>query len=378
MDRHGRLRRPRDDETNQDTTRQADALAYPGFVHNQFQMPRYPRLALLAVAALFPVLGFGHSTQEAVAEMAAAARAWTGSLAADQQKDAVFTFTDKERENWHYIPRARQGIPFKAMTEPQRKLARALLETGLSPHGIAQVDMVMALEKVLFEIEHAAHRDDTLYFFSLFGKPAARGTWGWRVEGHHLSLNFTIIAGQRIVATPNFVGANPAEVRLAGPQSGRRALAAEEDLGRALVLSLSDAQRTKAVVAPSAPSDILTRNDDVAQPQQPVGLGYPEMNSSQQEQLRALVAVYANRLRPEVAAAELKKIADSGWNRLSFAWAGDLKPGEGHYYRIQSPDFVIEYDNTQNKANHIHTTWRVFKGDFGRDLLQEHYRDSHK
>jgi hypothetical protein len=341
-------------------------------------MPRYPRLALLAVAALFPVLGFGHSTPEAVAKMAAAAKAWTGSLTVDQQKDAVFTFADKERENWHYVPRSRKGIPFKAMTEPQRKLARALLECGLSDHGIKQTDMVMALERVLLEIEGAAHRDDTLYFFSLFGEPADRGTWGWRVEGHHLSLNFTLIDGQRIVATPNFVGANPAEVRIAGPQSGRRALAAEEDLGRALVLSCSNEQRAKAVVATSAPGDILTRNDEVAQPQQPAGLGYPEMNAGQQEQLRTLVAVYANRLRPEVAEAELKKIADSGWNRLSFAWAGGLKPGEGHYYRIQSPDFVIEYDNTQNRANHIHTTWRVFKGDFGRDLLQEHYQDSHK
>jgi hypothetical protein len=340
-------------------------------------MPRYPRLALLTVLALCPLAGFGHSTKEAAAEMAAAARAWTTSLTADQQKIALIAFPDKERENWHYIPRARQGLPYKAMTEPQRQLARTLLQSGLSGHGIEQAEMVMALERVLFEMEHAAHRDETLYYFSVFGEPSTNVTWGWRVEGHHLSVNFTIVDGLRIVATPNFVGANPGEVRIAGPQSGRRVLAVEEDLGRTLVLSCNDQQRAKAVVSDKAPGDILTRNDNVAKPQEPAGLVYADMTTDQQTQLKALVAVYANRLRPEIAEAELKKIADTGWDRLSFAWAGSTKPREGHYYRIQSPDFVIEYDNTQNNANHIHTVWRVFAGDFGRDLLQEHYKDSH-
>ncbi len=340
-------------------------------------MPRYPRLALLATLVLCPLFGLAHTTKEAAAEMAAAARSWTGSLTPDQQKMAIFAFPDKERENWHYIPRVRQGLPFKAMTDPQRLLARTLLASGLSHRGLEQADMVMALERVLFEIEHAPHRDETLYYFSVFGVPGPSSTWGWRVEGHHLSVNFTLVDGQRIVATPNFVGANPGEVRIAGPQHGRRVLAVEEDLGRALVLSCSDEQRAKAIVSATAPGDILTRNDNVAKPQEPAGLGYTEMTANQQTQFKALVAVYANRLRPEVAEAELKKIADADWNRLSFAWAGSVKPGEGHYYRIQSTDFVIEYDNTQNNANHIHTVWRVFNGDFGRDLLQEHYTDSH-
>ena len=341
-------------------------------------MPHYPRLVLIAAIALLPVAGFSHSTKEVIGEMADAAHNWADSLTPAQHKDAVFALTDTERENWHYIPRARKGVPFKAMTDPQRKLARTLLESGLSQHGIAQADMVMALERVLLEIENAAHRDDMLYYFSLFGEPGATGTWGWRVEGHHLSLNFTIVDGKRIVATPNFVGANPAEVRIAGPQSGRRALSTEEDLGRALILSCSDEQRIKAIVSATAPADILTRNDNIAKPQEPAGLGYTAMNSAQQAQLKALVTVYVNRLRPEVADVEMAKIADTGWNRLSFAWAGSVKPNEGHYYRIQSPDFIIEYDNTQNSANHIHTAWRVFDGDFGRDLLQEHFKDSHK
>ena len=211
----------------------------------------------------------------------------------------------------------------------------------------------------------------------LFRSPGTSSTWGWRVEGHHLSVNFTLVDGQRIVASPNFVGANPGEVRIAGPQHGNRVLAEEEDLGRVLVLSFNEAQRAKVIVSDKAPGDILTRNDNIAKPQEPAGLGYAVMTVDQQTQLKGLVAVYANRLRPEVAETELKKIADTGWNRLNFAWAGSVKPGEGHYYRIQSPDFVIEYDNTQNNANHIHTVWRVFNGDFGRDLLQEHYKDSH-
>ena len=354
------------------------ALANRSMMDSHHGMPRHPRLALLTAIALLPVLGFSHSPKEAAGEMAAAARAWTGALTPAQQKDAVFALTAPERENWHYIPRARQGLPFKAMTETQRKLARTLLESGLSPQGVAQADLVMALERVLFDLEKAPHRDDTLYYFSVFGEPSATGTWGWRVEGHHLSLNFTIVDGQRIVATPNFVGANPGEVRLAGPKLGSRALAPEEDLGRALVLSCNEAQRAQAVVSATAPGDILTRNDHIAKPQEPAGLGYAEMNATQQAQLKALVAVYAHRLRSEVAEAELGKIADTGWNRLSFAWAGSLQPGHGHYYRIQSPDFIIEYDNTQNNANHVHTVWRVFQGDFGRDLLQEHYMESHK
>jgi hypothetical protein len=340
-------------------------------------MSRYPRLALSTAIALLPVAGFCHSTDEAIREMTVAARAWTGSLTPAQHKDAVFELTAAERENWHYIPRARQGIPFKAMTEVQRRLARTLLKSGLSEHGLAQADMVIALERVLFDLEKAPHRDGTLYYFSIFGEPSGTRTWGWRVEGHHLSLNFTLVDGRRIVATPNFVGANPGEVRLAGPKQGSRALAPEEDLGRALVLSCNEAQRAKAIVADRAPGDILTRNDNAAQPQEPAGLGYAEMNADQQARLKALVAVYAHRLRPEVAEAELGKIADTGWDRLSFAWAGGLQPGQGHYYRIQSPDFIIEYDNTQNNANHVHTVWRNFGGDFGRDLLHEHYAQAH-
>jgi hypothetical protein len=308
--------------------------------------------------------------------MAAAAQGWLDSLTPDLRRQAAFDVAGDERDNWHYIPKPRQGVPLKQMDERQRHLARALLESGLSQHGLIQADAVMALERVLRAMEHSDHRDEELYYFTVFGTPGAAGPWGWRVEGHHLSVNFTL-AGDHISATPNFVGSNPAEVRLPGPQLGARALAEEEDLGRALARSLDADQRRTGILSIPAPGDILTRNEKQVGPLEPRGLGYAAMTPAQQDQLKALVALYASRLRPELAGAELKKIADSGWNHVSFAWAGGFEPGQGHYYRIENDEFVIEFDNTQNHANHIHTVWRSFQGDFGRDLLREHYQASH-
>lgn len=339
--------------------------------------PRYPRLVLIAAIFLLPLIGFGHSPTEAAQEMTTAAQSWLDTLTPELRKNAVFDFNDKERANWHYVPKTREGVSLADMNPAQRKLAKTLLASGLSEHGLVQAEAVIALENVLRVMEDAAYRDDALYFFTVFGQPGPASTWGWRVEGHHLSVNFTVVDGRKISVTPNFMGANPAEVRRAGPQLGRRALAAEEDLGRALALSLDDAQRRRAIISDRAPSEILTGADKQAKPLEPTGLGYADMNPDQQARLKALVETYANRLRPELAATELKKISDSGWNRISFVWAGGLKPSQGHYYRIQSPDFVIEYDNTQNGANHIHTVWRVFAGDFGRDLLREHYAADH-
>ena len=341
-------------------------------------MLRYPRSVLVAVIALLPLAGFAHSSEEAGREMATAAQSWLDSLTADQLKNTVFDFPDKERMNWYYIPKSREGLSLAKMNDSQRKLARDLLASGLSEHGLLQAEAVIALENILRVIEDSAYRDDALYFFTIFGQPDPVSTWGWRIEGHHLSLNFTVVDGRRISATPNFVGANPAEVRGSGPQSGRRALAPEEDLGRALVVSLDKAQQSRAIISDKAPGDILTRSDQQAKPPENAGLNYADMNPDQQTRFKALVETYASRLRPELAEAELKKISDTGWNRLGFAWAGGLQPGQGHYYRIQSPDFVIEYDNTQNGANHIHTVWRVFSGDFGRDLLREHYAADHQ
>jgi hypothetical protein len=197
------------------------------------------------------------------------------------------------------------------------------------------------------------------------------------LEGHHLSINFLITEKGEIAATPMFFGANPAEVRIDHEMKGCRALAAEEDLGRALMKSLDKEQRRAALIADTAPADIVTGADREANLAAPTGLSYNRMNEEQQKGLRELVTFYAGRLRAEIAERETQRIADLGWDKLHFAWAGGLEPGEGHYYRIHSPDFVIEYDNVQNGANHIHTTWRDFKGDFGRDLLREHHEEAH-
>lgn len=339
-------------------------------------MLRYPRFA-----ALLLLLGFhsalAHPEHAPGEEMAAAAHAWLASLDAPQRNQAVYALADDEREDWHFVPKSRNGLPLKAMTSTQRKLARDLTAAALSERGLLTTDAIIALEDVLFAMEGAGRRDRGLYYFTVFGTPDPHGTWGWRVEGHHLSVNLLIVDGAKVSATPMFFGSNPAEVRIEHAQKGRRALAAEEDQGRALMLALDEAQRRIALIADRAPADVVTGADREAKLAAPAGLPYVQMTADQQARLRALVEVYAGRLRPEIATAEIQKVADGGWNRVHFAWAGGLEHGDAHYYRIHGPEFVIEYDNTQNGANHIHTTWRDFKGDFGRDLLREHHLLDH-
>lgn len=331
---------------------------------------------LILVAALLALAPGLSQAADPATDMATAANAWLQSLGATQREQAVFPIDAGERENWHYVPLARKGIRLGGMNDRQRAAARQLLAAGLSQRGHLQVEAIIALENVLRVVEDSTRRNPELYYFTVFGSPGTGNAWGWRVEGHHLSINFTLAAG-RIAVTPLFFGANPAEVRVDHAQKGRRALAQEEDLGRALVRSLDASQRKVAIIADRAPSEIITGADREVKPLEPAGLAGASMTPDQQARLRALVETYAGRLRAEIAEFELQKIAAFGWDRVHFAWAGGLEPGEGHYYRIQGPGFLIEYDNTQNRANHIHTTWRSFQGDFGRDLLREHYQREH-
>jgi hypothetical protein len=339
-------------------------------------MPR--RLAPACVLLFSALAAFAHDEDSPASEMAAAAARWLQSLDTPQRQQASYAVDDAERENWHFVPRARKGLPLKAMTPGQRTLARGLVAAGLSERGLLTTDAIIALEDVLRAMSGSPVRDRELYFFTVFGSPDPHATWGWRIEGHHLSVNVLVVGGAKVSVTPMFLGSNPAEVRTEHAQKGRRALAAEEDLGRALMRALTEDQRRVARIADQAPDDIVTGNDREAKLAAPTGLSYARMTPDQQARLRALVEVYAGRLRTELAQAELQRIADRGWDRLHFAWAGGLEAGEGHYYRIHSPEFVIEYDNTQNGANHVHTSWRDFKGDFGRDLLREHVLESHR
>lgn len=309
--------------------------------------------------------------------MSATAQAFLASLDDGQRAKAVMPFQDAERQNWHFIPLVRRGLTWKDMNSAQRHLATALLASGLSQRGLVKAQTIMSLEQILLELEQGKGpvRDPELYYWAIFGTPAPEGTWGWRVEGHHFSANFTIVAGRHISATPSFLGSNPAEVRQ-GPRKGLRALAGEEDLGRELFRSLDEAQRTAAVIAPDAYPDVITGDKRRVTPLEPTGLSAAKMTPAQHKTLRRLVEEYVRRARPEVADADLARIEQAGIDKLHFAWAGQDAPGKGSYYRVQGPTFLLEYDCTQNNANHIHAVWRDFTGDFGEDILARHYRET--
>jgi hypothetical protein len=309
-------------------------------------------------------------------EMADAATHFLAALSPEQKTKATFDLKDDERLNWHFIPKARKGLPLKEMTPPQRHLAQGLLSTALSQRGYMKASTIMSLEQILADIEQGKGpvRDPELYFVSIFGKPGAKETWAWRWEGHHLAMNFSIVDGEKISMTPSFMGSNPAEVRM-GQRSGLRVLEHEEDLARKLVRSLDDQQRQAAVYTNTAPADIITGADRQARLLTPAGLAMSRMNSEQKETLMDLVKEYIYRNRGEVADRDLKRIQETG--NITFAWAGSTEPGQGHYYRIQGRTFLMEYDNTQNNANHIHAVWRDLDNDFGGDPLRRHYEQHH-
>ena len=216
-------------------------------------------------------------------------------------------------------------------------------------------------------------RDPLGYRVTVFGTPSAQGAWGWRVEGHHISLHFSIVNGSAVASTPSFAGSNPAEVR-EGPQKGQRVLALLEDSGRALVTALDPSQRTSAVINATAPNEIVTNNTLDINPLSPDGLKASLMTPAQRDLLMRVIDAYAGLMTADIAADRLAKIKAAGADNIGFAWAGPIERGQRHYYRVQGPTFLIEFDNAQNDGNHVHSVWRDFNGDFGRDLLREHLR----
>ena len=312
----------------------------------------------------------------ATAAMVSAASAFLSALTPEQRTRAVFALDDAERLNWHFIPRERRGLPFKEMDERQRTLARALLQTGLSQRGYQKANTIIDLELVLRELGgNPVQRDPELYYFSVFGEPSASDPWAFRVEGHHLSLNYTLGDDAAVATSPAFFGANPARV-LSGPRQGVRALAGEEDLARQLATSLDQAQRALAIIAAEAPRDIVTSNQLDVDPLEPAGIPVDRLTAEQSRLLVQLIDEYLGRMTDDVASRRRERLRATDFDRVTFAWAGPLEVGAPHYYRVQGPSFLIEYDNTQNDANHIHSVWRDFEGDFGRDLLREHYREA--
>ncbi len=307
------------------------------------------------------------------ASMAEAAQAFLDSLTPEQRSAAMFAFDSDDRFDWHYIPRERKGVPLKTMSGPQKKAALALVEASLSAEGYDKSERIRQLEQILFDREGRAIRDTELYFFMIFGEPTADGTWGWRYEGHHISGNWTVHDGMLSSSTPQFFGTNPAYVR-EGSRAGERVLVLEDILPRSLIASMSDAHRRAAVISDEAPSDILTTSDRQAAIQENTGVAFGDLSRGQQDVLWALIEEYANVQPPAVAAERLAKVKEAGLDGIRFAWAGSLDEGQPHYYRVQGPTFLIEYDNVQNTANHVHSVWRDFDGDFGRDVLAAHYQ----
>ena len=321
-----------------------------------------------------PILAAGAGASAPVA----AAVDFVAALEASRREGALFAFDDAERMRWTYVPRSRSGIALCEMDDAERSAAFALLETGLSARGIDLARGIVALEGTLRDIEAAqgsfwaARRDPGRYHLALFGRPSDAHPWGWRFEGHHLSVNATALGQRGQVVAPLFIGANPARVP-SGPQQGLRLLAAEQDLAFELLRMLEPAQRERAIVAARTSGDIVSRDDPVVTPMPFAGLPAGDMSDAQRHLLRRLLERYAGRMADAAAASQLQRIDEAGFARLHFAWAGAEQPGEAHYYRIHGPTVLVEYDNSQGGANHIHTVWRDLQNDFGGDLLREHY-----
>lgn len=316
-------------------------------------------------------------------EPADAAARFINTLNATQKQAALLPFDTSERYVFHYFPvNDHKGISLGELSEAQQKAADDLIKCCLREQTVKKIQDIMLLENVLKVLEHRGgndhFRDPGKYFFTIFGIPANNTTWGWRIDGHHVCFSFSVRDNKIVSGTPAFLGANPAIVP-EGPQKGIEVLKEEKDLGFALLHALSAEQLKQAIISDKAPADIVTTVKRKASIDSTMGLSFTDMNSHQRELLLQLVALYVHRFTKLFANDMLKEIQEAGLDQLHFAWAGNMEwgPGKPHYYRIQGPTIIIEYDNTQNNANHVHTVVRDLLHDFGGDPLLEHYRASH-
>jgi hypothetical protein len=346
--------------------------------------------------------------------MRAAADALLSNLNRDQLARAQFDFGEEaERRDWDFIPKYRpKGLPLREMTDRQQVLAQQLLASGLSLPAYSQAVAIMSFENVLRELNKermglvaSEVRHSGKYLFSFFGEPHAEQTWGWRMVGHHVAVNFTIVDGSYVAPTPLLFGAEPAEFGVF------KALKDDEDRGFDLLDALSPSQRQKAIIHDVAPPDFVTRVvTKLGEEELPgdhelgfdhyvisdhdremlkwirgeaKGLPGAAMSGDQFERFRGLIAGYVSRLPEDAAAKHLARVADVGLEQFTFAWAGQPVRGKPHYYRIQGPAFLVEFENAQvgggqpGEGNHIHTVWRDPDNDFGDDLLLRHYADDH-
>ena len=310
-------------------------------------------------------------------EASAAANAFLKSLSRELRVETQLPLDSAKRFDWHFVPRSRDGASLLQLDDRQAELLGPLLATALSPEGLLSARGIIKHENILRVVEtargiDASRRDPGLYHTTVFGEPSGTSAWAWRFEGHHLSLNVTQIPGSPPVIGPVFMGANPARVPY-GQQEGFRLLAAEEDLGRALITLLGDQRRPLAMIRETAFADILTGNDREVKLEM-AGLAAADMTAEEKHALRALIELYAHRLIEPSAREVLERLDRAGFDKLRFAWAGGIEPGQKHYYRVHGPTLLIEYDNTQNDADHVHTVYRDLDRDFGGDAMRAHYR----
>jgi len=296
------------------------------------------------------------------------------------QQKAQYKLDDAERFNWHFVPRSRNGVALRDLNEEQRKEVFELLKISLGDHGYQKATSIVNHENTLRVVEgrdaNDHYRDPLNYYVTVFGKPDIPDVWAWRFEGHHVALNFTTVNNQLESCTPSFFGSNPGIVR-DGPERGKQILIEECNRGFELVNALTAEQLTKAMIAEEALSDIVSFNSRKAELPSPVGLSFREMTGTQQKMLTTLLNVYVNNYELGFSKKLMAKIQKAGIENLSFAWAGSKKEGSGYYYRIQGPMLLIELDNTQNNANHVHSVVRDLTNDFGDDILREHYQKEH-
>ena len=331
-------------------------------------------LLLIVLVAVLPA-NAQQARIDLTQEMVEATNAFVSSLSVQQRNNGIYTFEDEERFNWHFIPRDRKGVPFRSMNDSQRAAAQNVLQTFFSAKGYQRAEAVRSLESVLAEIEVNGRfdRDPELYFLTIFGTPGLDSNWALRYEGHHLAYNWTFVSGMGIASSPQFFGSNPAEVR-SGEKIGTRVLSVEEDLGRDLVSALSADQKKMAILDLEVPGDIFTAAEREITRLENSGISYSELNSRQKRMLIALIDELASMQSEVIAEARMASIRSEGLEDIKFVWIGGIERGDPHYYRVQGSGFLIEYDNTQNNANHIHLVWRDFTGDFGRDLIRMHYQ----
>ena len=333
------------------------------------KLPR-PLLIVAVLGILGALIAAQTATEPPTGQaMIAAANAFRKTLTPEQLQQASFGFNDPERLNWHFIPRPRKGLPLKDLEGPALVAAKTFLHSGLTEAGYDQTLNVMSLEEVLYLLEGGERearrdrRDPGKYYLSIFGEPSDKGSWGWRLEGHHISLNFTLKDGAVVGSTPEFFGANPGTID-AGLGRQIRVLGSEEDIARQILKLCTPEQQKITWIDKTAPGEVPGPNQLQAEIGPPLGLPFSGMSNDQKKLLQDLLNEYLKNLPASITTQRRAELEQAGLDKIHFAWWGGSELHEPHHYRVQGPTFVIEYNNTQNNANHVHSMWRNLKGDF--------------